>query len=506
MSDESVRAALRSEARLVVIEAPGGCGKTYQGAEYARDIVEQLSVGSPLILTHTHAACSVFAQATRSCSRRVEIRTLDSLIASIACAYHQGLDLAADVPAWIRTRPDGYREVAAKIAHLVTCYPMISTALARRYPIIICDEHQDSSSDQHALVMALARQGARLRIFADPMQKIFRDDAEEASHAPWSWEELKREADLFEELDVPHRWRRGCSELGSWILAARTALKTGQKIDLRSGLPQSLQVVYAENIAQKKFDYRLEPPLRGGIDGFKRTQDSLLILSHYSETARALRGFFNRSVPLWEGHTRTALEGLVKAVNRAGAKPEKVAVAATAFLSKVAKGFTPSGFGDRLRQEAREGCAKLCRGRPAILQALAGFLVAEPNHRGVSKLLKRLSELQKQDPAFRDIAIDGHREFWDAVQLGDFETADAGLAEIAHRRTYSHPKPFPQSISTVHKAKGLECDAVIVVPCDASTFPDKPDTRCLLYVALSRAAKRLMLVVSKDNASPLFAL
>jgi DNA helicase-2/ATP-dependent DNA helicase PcrA len=506
MSDETVRAALRSDARLVVIEAPGGCGKTYQGAEYAGEIVEDLPVGRPLILTHTHAACSVFAEATQGCGRRVEIRTLDSLIGTIACAYHQGLGLPADVPAWIRTRPDGYSEAAAKVAHLVTCYPMIAAALARRHPIIVCDEHQDCSSDQHALVMALGRHGARLRIFADPMQKIFADDADVSSRPSWSWEELKGEAHVFEELDLPHRWGKGCSELGTWILAARAALKAGQKIDLRSGLPQSLQVIYAENIAQKKFDYRLALPARREIDGFKRSHGSLLVLSHYSETARALRGFFNRSIPLWEGHTRTALESLVKAMNRAGGKPDKIGAAVTAFLSKVGKGFSPSGFGDRLRKEARERCAKPCKGKPATLQTLAGLLVAEPNHRGVSKLLRRVSELRREDPAFNEIAIDGHKEFWDAVHLGDFETADAGLAEIAHRRTYSYPKPLPQSISTIHKAKGLECDAVIVMPCDASTFPDKPATRCLLYVALSRAMKRLMLVVSRENPSPLFML
>ena len=41
MGDVSVAATLRSSARLVVVEAPGGCGKTFQGASYARDIDPQ---------------------------------------------------------------------------------------------------------------------------------------------------------------------------------------------------------------------------------------------------------------------------------------------------------------------------------------------------------------------------------------------------------------------------------------------------------------------------------
>ena len=81
MSDASVHAALRSAATLVVVEAPGGCGKTHQGADYAHAI----AAGSErlLILTHTNAACSVFAARTVAAGARVQIRTIDSLIAQV---------------------------------------------------------------------------------------------------------------------------------------------------------------------------------------------------------------------------------------------------------------------------------------------------------------------------------------------------------------------------------------------------------------------------------------
>jgi superfamily I DNA/RNA helicase len=121
-------------------------------------------------------------------------------------------------------------------------------------------------------------------------------------------------------------------------------------------------------------------------------------------------------------------------------------------------------------------------------------------------MLNRLSELKKSDAAFADIEMDHYKEFHDAIRLGDFENADVGLVEITQRRAYSRPKPPGKAISNIHKAKGLECDSVIVMPCDAKTFPDKPDARCLLYVALSRAKKRLMLVVSRANPSPLFTI
>jgi DNA helicase-2/ATP-dependent DNA helicase PcrA len=65
VSDDSVRSALRSTAALVVIEAPGGCGKTHQGSEFTRDMAALVKPGRLLILTHTHAACSVFDGKTK---------------------------------------------------------------------------------------------------------------------------------------------------------------------------------------------------------------------------------------------------------------------------------------------------------------------------------------------------------------------------------------------------------------------------------------------------------
>jgi UvrD-like helicase C-terminal domain/AAA domain len=504
VSDESVRKALCSEARLVVIEAPAGCGKTYQGAEYVGDLVEISSVDRALIMTHTHAACSVFAERTRGMGSRVQIRTIDSVIGEVASAYHAGLGISADTGTWARQRTNGYGELATKVALLLTRYPMIARSLAVRYPVVICDEHQDSSGDQHAIAMALHEQGSRLRLFADPMQRIFRETRLVGSNATYSWEQLKKEADAVEELDNPHRWTSGCPQLGQWTLSARAALKAGGKVDLRS-VPSSVEIVYAENVAEKRLDYRLTTEDRRAIDAFERQQSSLLVLTPYNDTARALRGFFFRRISLWEGYSRDALEVLVDHI-QADPSPEAIAAGMVAFMSSVAKGFSPSAFGDRFEQEALERCEKKARGKPATIQELARLIIAEPNHRGVSKALNRVAQLIDNDPAFCDVQLDCHREFWEAARLGDFETPELGLTQLAHRRTYSRPKPPARAVSTIHKAKGLECESVILAPCDGTTFPDKPEIRCLLYVALSRAKKGLMLVVSRNNPSPLLTI
>lgn len=506
MSDDSVRVALRADHALVVVEAPAGCGKTHQAADYAREVADGLGHGRALILAHTHAACSVFAERTKGASTQVEIRTLDSIIANVAAAYHVGLGIPADTAAWVRGQHEGYSMLAQKVALLLARYPMIASALARRYPVVICDEHQDSSGDQHAIVTAMLEAGAKVRVFADPMQSIFRDRNVSESRPPWDWTALCAEADACDELDFPHRWTDGCPDLGVWTLAARRSLKNHKPVNLRTGLPSSVTVVVAENIAQRNLDFNLSKRDRGPVDRFAEDDGSLLILTRHNQTARSFRGLFGRRVQLWEGHTRLALEALVDDMNAARGHSARLAEAIVSFMGKVGKGFGPSSFGKSFVQEATEGCTKIRKGKPATIQSLARYLVDDPSHRGVAKCLARIAELKKSDAAFTDVEIDHQSEFRDAIRLGDYENTDEGLAAITHHRSYLRPRPPRRAISTIHKAKGLECDSVIVMPCDAKGFPGNREARCLLYVALSRAKKRLMLVVSREKPSPLLLM
>ena len=508
MSDDGVTAALRSDARLVVVEAPAGCGKTHQGADFARFLAASKPRGRLLILTHTHAACAVFAERTAGAGAYVEIRTIDSLIVGIATAYHAGLGLPRDVNAWIRVRDKtGYQEVAVLVAALLSKHPMIAAALARRYPVVICDEHQDSSGDQHALVMAMHDQGAKVCIFGDPMQKIFKETEVRGAAAPYDWDALASRA-LFEKLDTPHRWAKGCHQLGKWTLRARELLKAGKAIDLRTGRPPSVRVLRADNQAAK-LDFRLTNEDRNKVRDFTDSQQTLLTLTRYNDTARAIRAaVLFRQVRLWEGHGRAGLDRYVDSMLQRRGDPAGIASAIVDFMDQIGKGFSPSAFGDRLVQEAREGCVKPCSGiKPPKIQELARILVSEPNHRGAANLLRRVFTLRKErDPTFADVEVDCREEFFDAIRLGAFEDIEAGLIEVTHRRTYARPKPPDRSVSTIHRAKGLECSGVALMPCDSRNFPDKPDARCLLYVALSRAKDELLLVIPNKDPSPLLLI
>lgn len=498
--DGPVAACLRSDAPLVVVEAPAGCGKTHQGSLYAAEAVRGRR-GRVLVLTHTHAAASAFVSRAEQESARVDVRTIDSLIVEMAAAYHQVLGLPEDVGKWASQEKGGFGTVAGLLAKLLNASATPGRALAMRYPVVVFDEHQDASAAQGALLDALVRAGARVRAFGDPMQTIYPDTDVETCWA--RWEELCNRASMVADLDRPHRWENGSRELGEWVLAAREALKNGSPIDLRGRLPRGVEIYRAENTSPRRDGYRTSNsdgrPIRRLVDS-----EEILFLSAHNSTVRALRPYFNRRVPVWEGHTRDALGELVRQLEAGVGDPCAIAEAFMGFVQDVAVGFSKSAFGDRLIQEVREGCSRKTSGMPAKLQHLARCLLASPDHRGVAECLESLRALVQDDRAFRGVELDHRQEFWDAIRLGEFDDVAEGLAQLQQRRTWTRPSIPPRALSTIHKAKGLEAPCVTIIPCDARHFRDRLKDRCTLYVALSRARERLCLVVPRQNPTPLF--
>lgn len=508
MSDETVEALLRSDQPLVLIEAAAGCGKTYQGAGYARDASVTIEDGRLLILTHTHAACSVFAERTKGAGSKVEIKTIDALIMQIATAYHQALGLPSNLSSWAwRDNGNGFSIMAVKVAAFLSAHPMVAKALATRYPVVVCDEHQDSNADQHEVVMALHRNGATLRIFGDPLQRIYGGKtAKEAKADQDRWEALKQVA-TCEVLDTPHRWQTGCTELGKWILSARESLQANQPIDLTGPKPDSLTVLIANNTARQHGGYILSKDQRKPIDQVVAKSDQLMILASQNELIAALRAFWMRRIPIWEGHTRGALAGLVAVLRDKEGEAEGVAQGLIEFVSSVTVGFTLRSHGDRLLQEIREGCVRRTIGKPANIQAIARLMLENPSPKGVSDAMDLIRVLVKDGKAgFSEVKIDHRVELRDAIRLGAFSDVDEGFAEIARRRSYSRPSPQSKTLSSIHKAKGLECDHAMVMACDRTQFSSTVYAKCKLYVAISRAKRSLTLVVPDSNTSPLFRI
>ena len=504
MSDASVADALRSSARSVLVEAPAGTGKTYQAASYARHAVDELRKGQRLlILAHTHAACGVFSSRTHDLGTRVNVGTIDSLIAAIAKAYHRALSLPADINAWsIELGDASYSELARKVRLLLERSPMVGSAIVERHPIVVCDEHQDASADQHAVVAALHLAGARLRFFGDPMQTIFASGPERQALVR-QWQALADVADEVEQLDTPHRWTHGSPSLGAWVLRQRERLRAGEPVDLRGKLPRGLKVLRADNQADRHGGYQLGLQDRRPISSLVQDSASVLVLTPHNAMVRGLNGFFGWRVPIWEGHTREALSDLLASCRRDAGNAVAIGQAFCTFLGTVGKGFSASAYGDRLIKELQSQCAKPARGKPAEIQEIARLILTDPSHLGVGAALEHVHHLMHTSQNFSDIRIDLRREFAEARRVHAHADLTTVLAMQAHQRGTRRAEMPPKVISTIHKSKGLETRNAILIPCEAANLKANDRDRCLLYVALSRASETLTVVVPRVNPSPL---
>ncbi|WP_421866238.1 UvrD-helicase domain-containing protein [Parvibaculum sp.] len=497
MSDERVAQILRSDAPLVAIEAAAGCGKTHQGADYARDWSNVSQAGRILILTHTHAACDVFSARTQGVKSKVEITTIDGLIAQIARAYHSSLGIPLDAARWAALqRPDGYDQLAEKVSAYVERHPVIAASLSRQYPTIVCDEHQDCTESRHRLIMAIHRQGTRLRIFADPMQRIYGDRSSNAVTADLDrWANLKSQG-ATDVLDTPHRWvTQGVGDLGEWVVRARRTLHEGGQIDLTRDRPDEVSVIAASNIAEARRQLRVRD--RGPIDAVVNVRDPLMVLAPTNDGGAAMRTFWNRTLPIWEGHQRPALTDLVDSLDDNTDDAHAIGEAVVRFLQSVGVGFADRSHADRFRAEIAENCATAPRGpKPRNLQSLARIICENPNHLGVAGALRALRTLVRENAAgFETVKIDMINEYSEAERLDAFADFDTAHEELARRRTRSRRVPPRKCISTIHKAKGLECDHVMLVVNRVNDLSGTLYSRNRLYVGLSRARRSLTIVV-----------
>lgn len=173
------------------------------------------------------------------------------------------------------------------------------------------------------------------------MQAIYTKQKEIAA---WDkrWAELQYAADEHVDLDTPHRWKKCAPELGDWINDARRALKAGCEIDLRRALPKGLRVFRADNTAQRHGLYILGADDRRPIDRFVDGLSQMLVLASTNSTVRGLRAFFNRSLPIWEGHTREALSDLMLTCGLQKGDCVAIGAAFIEFVQQVATGFSIS--------------------------------------------------------------------------------------------------------------------------------------------------------------------
>lgn len=483
----SVDAKLHSAAPLVVVEAAAGCGKTTKAAEYACQAAERLKHGKVLLLSHTHAACGEFHRkcGSQSNRRKIDVETCDSFCLKAIAAYGQPLGLPTPLDGHLGRAANGvqFGDLSKKAAELFRRSPTIARTVAAHYPIIILDEHQDASLSQHESVILLRDLGgSQLRIFGDSMQAIHVKDKE----AYVDFHRLWLEADEKDRLDKPHRWSDS-PELGEWIQDCRRRLMSGNAIRLRNA-PTSVSVSSHAGLAgRKKF---IDPKSAGKIVRTFLDQSSkpAVILAFSGDMARSVAEVSSWRADINEGAQLDNLDELIEAFDVHAGCARGLSTAFLEFLGVIGVGL-PGDFRSSLG--ARLGATVNVKGVGAKQQVWLDHLqpiYSSPDHRGMAAAMRAI---RATPPAGYTIRLRDHS--W---ALCSFERTDdprafrSTLGRIRRQR-----KSISQMVSTIHKAKGLDFDNVLLCPIDQHQYPKDELGARLLYVALSRARKTIRLAL-----------
>ena len=499
MSVEQIRAQLRSDTPRIVVDAAAGCGKTYEAAKLAADLADGMPSGRQvLLLAHTNAAVQEFAKRLGS-QARVRVSTIDSFCLDVLGPYAGALQLPVPLRRQVGPGRLPFYALAAKTVELFDRAPSVAALTAARYPALILDEHQDANVVQHRVIESLARAAGeriRLRFFGDALQAIFDGPAENGLN----WETLCEGADARLELDEPRRWDE-VPALGEWIMRARDALENRHAIPT-AGLPPCVRVRRVPRMPDVRFGHGqaryLSVPL---MEFLNRAEGSAAVLTFTNNSAVGIRAFSRNRLTLNEGaDVNRAYEALERVI-AAGAAPQPIARLFVALLQDIATGLTQPRI-VALRGALGVDAIAYPRGRDLrlLLEALQPIYDA-PGPASFGKTARMVTARKPPWLRFRiprTLWILGH------LQLEGAADPIQVLDEFLMRWKLTSPRAR-RIASTIHKAKGLEFDHVLIPHFSTSQFPDTEMGRRLAYVAISRATKSLEVLVPDGAPSPLIA-
>lgn len=498
MGLNAVRTALRSDATLVVVEAPAGCGKTYEAVACAIDLAGGLrDEQEVLLLAHTNVAVFEFKRRARRAGARVHATTLDAFALGLVAPYAAALDLPTPLIPGDAAGAVPFSQLAPKALELLRRAPSMAAAIRRHYPVLLLDEHQDTRQEQHELAIELGKWG-RVRIFGDPMQAIYGFGDETLV----DWESVADAADQRTALEDPQRWPE-TPELGAWILATRKALRSGQCLPLDSA-PACVRVIAIDDLDDMRNprSNRVPPEIIGPLTNRLRDLDgSTVVLARNKAHVRGLLSAARTSLVVQEGGDFTGAYAALAAAEASVGDPRALANAAIELVSSTCRGVTAAFRGqlaasllpDRLERGARRSIAPL-------LDALEP-LYATPD---IPTWCRAIAQVLRRPPDWLKVDLPASLRVLARLRPHEDETPREAL-ESAIRHRHDAATIPRRCASTIHKAKGQEFDHVIVAHCSATPFPDDPEARRLLYVALSRARRSITILASGRAPSPLLS-
>jgi len=455
---------LQYELGLVV--APAGCGKTHLITEAVQANHNDKPI---LVLTHTNAGVAALRQRMISLGihpAKYKLITIDGWIMRLVNMF----PVRSEYNAGPHTQNPDYAAIRNGALKLVS-RGHISSILRANFSHVIVDEYQDCGPAQHAIISELANILPTC-VLGDPMQGIFGWPGNPL--ADWNNDVCTR-FPLVGELSTPWRWDNASnSELGLWLLRARSILSAGQPLSL-DGAPSSVYWIQLDG----NFGTDRQRLVGAARCQHKSAGDKTLIIGDSMNASSRFQ--IAKSIPGIITVEPVHLNELINFSRLLDLTSARTLTVTLDFAAKVITNVGPANIVTRL-ETLRAGREKT----PASTLELAALeLQDRPSFSSVVKVLSACSA-QTGSRTYRPRIL---RAAIRALNLASGQSSPT-LQECAIRireenRVIGRQLP-DNAIGSTLLLKGLESDHVVVL--NAGELDAKN-----LYVAMTRGAKSVTL-------------
>ncbi|WP_120284423.1 UvrD-helicase domain-containing protein [Rhodococcus rhodochrous] len=448
------------------VTAPAGFGKT----QVIAGTIAKHHKQRFLILTHTNAGVrALHDRITRiGTQRAARIDTISGIALRLARAFPTGIG-------W--NEEEGIDHHAAKVAaHTILHRPTVRRALLNSYDRIIIDEYQDCSVIQHEIISHLANFIPTV-VLGDPLQAIFDFDPLDPLI---SWSQAQSVFPAAGTLTTPHRWASTNPPLGQWLKSIREPLGAGRPVPLpHNGIVNVYRMPRSIN--------------EGGLNGALRGSGSSAILIPDSQKAHEIPWVAKKLARTSSVHEAVDHPELLTFVDKIadGRSPEAVLLAAIDFTTKTTTGINAQSPVKTLTKNLKTN------GHPGRnkndLNRLAHQFIATQSANTLAIFISTVIS-GRGCATYRPGLLYALLSTLRALGTGPIiDLPDAARRTIEARRRMA-PSPTTRSnIGSTLRMKGLEYDSVTLI--DPARVPSAQH----LYVALSRARRRITLVIPPDS-------
>lgn len=462
-----------SKDKSIVI-APAGYGKTHTISE---SILH--TEGKQLILTHTHAGVASIKEKLKKLGVYTASYNVET-ITSYAQKYVKSFCPKKDTPS--QDIPKEYYPYIIKEATRLIRIKPISDVLTNSYTGLFVDEYQDCTLIQHDFIIAISNL-IPTRLLGDYLQGIF-DFTGELIDLEDESTFKKFNVNRY-ELTTPWRWKDKNVNLGNDLKEIREKLINCKEVKLNTF--SSIEFV---KINQQYFKDRRSIFYTKIWSLYE--EESLLIIHPDSTNINSRLKFiqtFKNKFRLLESIDDKIFYSISKEIDQSS--PEHIPILVRSICLKVFnKTAVNNWFNDKgLKNKTKLNDKDLIKPIKLLLEEVSEN--NSMNFKLISKLLEDISKLPKficyRKELFKSICLSLKKASKEKISVHEAMQDSRNMIRMVGRKIHG------KCIGTTLLTKGLEFDTVCILHAEKFTCPKN------LYVALTRASKRLIIISQKNT-------